>query len=144
MALSCAEAEPIDWAHRLPAAGAAVIGVVESVTHAETDAYVAELTIRVRATEYLQGRLPAALEYSTANFGAWGPYYEIGPEIAIPIEDGEVTDGQMNICGPWFSPDELRVAAADYSITPDVEPRTLDQLVSLLNRLLQLVFGWFG
>lgn len=142
-ALSCAPPEPIDWSNRLPTADAAVIGVIESVGEVVGDSDVSSLLVRVRVTEYLHGRSSATLEYGAANFEPWGPYYEVGQEIAIVIEDGVVTDGQMNLCGPWFSPEELRQAAADLSPTIITGPTPIEQLLGFLERLLSLLFGWY-
>ena len=66
----------------------------------------------------------------------------MGEEIAILIQDGEVSDGQMNICGPWFSPDDLRQAAADFGGVDDAQTTFLDRVLSLVETLLQLLFGW--
>lgn len=143
-ALSCAPPEPIDWSTRLPAAGGAVIGIVESVEVINRIDYQSDLLLQVRVTEYLHGRAPATIEYTTPNFDSWGPYYEVGQEIAIVIENGQVRDGQMNLCGPWFSPEELRQAADDYGSPIDVEPTPFDELLRFLERLLRLLFGWYS
>lgn len=141
-ALSCAEPAPIDWSVRLPATSAAVVGIVEKVELVEGDEYASNLALRVRVTEYLHGRAPATIEYTTPNFDPWGPYYEVGREIAIVIEDGEVTDGQMQICGPWFGPEELRQAAADHGTGVDVQPLSFHRLLGLLERLFEILFHW--
>ena len=141
-ALSCVEPEPIDWSTRLPASDGAVIGVVESVEAIGGDGFDGELALRVRVIEYLHGRVPALLEYTTSNFDPWGPYYEVGEEIAVLIEGGDVSDGQMNICGPWFSPDDLRQAAADFAGIDDVRTTFLERVLALIETLLHLLFGW--
>ena len=141
-ALSCVEPEPIDWSTRLPESDVGVIGVVESVEAIGGNGSDGELALQVRVTEYLHGRAPELLEYTTPNFDSWGPYYEVGEEIAILIEGGEVFDGQMNICGPWFSPDDLRQAAADFGGIDDVQTTFLERVLSLIETLLRLLFGW--
>jgi hypothetical protein len=141
-ALSCAEPEPIDWSTRLRASDGAAIGVVEMVEAIGGNGLDGQLALRVRVAEYLHGRAPELLEYATPNFDPWGPYYEVGEEIAILIEDGEVSDGQMNICGPWFSPDDLRQAAADFGGVDDAQTTFLDRVFSLIETLMHLLFGW--
>lgn len=139
--LSCAEPEPIDWSTRLPASDGAVVGVVESVKVIDSDGFSGGLALRVRVTEYLHGRAPALLEYTTPNFDPWGPYYEVGDEIAIVIEDGVVSDGRMNICGPWFNPEDLRQAFADFGGVDDVQQTWWDRALSFIETLLNLLFG---
>ena len=140
-ALSCVEPEPIDWSTRLPTSDGGVIGVVERVDAIGGNGFDGQIALRVRVTEYLYGRAPELLEYTTPNFDPWGPYYEVGEEIAILIEGGEFSDGQMNICGPWFSPDDLRQAAADFGGIDDVQTTFLDQVLSLIETFLHLLFG---
>jgi hypothetical protein len=48
----------------------------------------------------------------------------------------------MNICGPWFSPDDLRQAAADFVGVDDAQTTFLDRVLSLIETLLHLLFGW--
>lgn len=138
MALSCIESEPIDWSERFPKSKAAVIGVIEEVEPIDGDHTLGELMLRVRVSEVLHGNVPKILEYTTPNFDPWGPYYEVGEEIAIVIENGEVSDGKQNICGPWFSPDELRAAASQFGTE---EPTTLlDRILAVLFELIRLLF----
>ena len=139
-ALSCVEPEPIDWSTKLPAADGAAIGVVERVDTAG-DGFDGSLSLTVRVTEHLHGDSLAVLEYTTPNFDPWGPYYEVGQEIAVLIEDGEVVDGQMSLCGPWFGPDELRTAAADYGDVEVFEPTLFERLLTFVETLLRLLFG---
>ena len=141
-ALSCAPPEPIDWSTRLPASQAALIGVIESVDEVDGDSLQMSFFLRVRVIEYLHGRAPAVIEYLAPNHDPWGPYYEVGQEIAVVIEDGEVTDGQMHICGPWFSPEELRDAATDHGSPPPPPASPLDRILELLERFFRLLFGW--
>lgn len=141
VALSCAEPEPIDWSVRLPAAEAAAIGVIEKIELIDGYYFDAGISLRVRVTERLHGHAPEILEYTTPNFNPWGPYYALAEEIAIVIEDGEISDGQQNICGPWFSPEELRAAAAEFGQVDDVRPTLLDRILSLIEDLLRLLFG---
>lgn len=139
-ALSCAEPEPIDWSTRLPAADGAVIGVVERV-EATGSGFDGDLALTVRVTRLLHGRASAVLEYTTPNFEPWGPYYEVGHEIAVLIENGEVVDGQMSLCGPWFSPDDLRTAAAEYCDVDTFAPSALDRVLSLVGSFRRLLLG---
>lgn len=140
-ALSCVEPEPIDWSVRLPRSDAAVIGVVENVKLIAADEVLGELSLRVRVTEILHGTAPKMLEYTTPDFEPWGPYYEMGEELAVVIENGEVSDGKQSICGPWFSPDELRAAANQFGPGDD-EPATLfDRILALILELIRLLFG---
>lgn len=140
--LSCAEPEPVDWSTRLPAADASAIGVIESIKEVAHDEYARELVLQVRVSERLHGRTTPTIEYSVPHFDPWGPYYEVGQEIAIVIEDGVVTDGQMHICGPWFTPDELRQAADDYGPVDTQPPTTLGYLRLLLARMLRTLLHW--
>ena len=96
--------------------------------------------VRLRVTELLHGQAPASLEYSTPNFHPWGPYYEVGQEIAILVEGGQVSDGVMNLCGPWFGPEELRAAAAEHG-TPQVESPLLERLLNFVSLIFRLVLG---
>ncbi len=141
MALSCIEPEPIDWSVRLPASDAAVIGVIEDVERIHADEALGDLSLRVRVTELLHGTAPEVLKYTTANFDPWGPYYEVGQEVAIVIENGEVSDGEQNICGPWFSPDELRAAAAQFGPGEDEPATLLDRILAMLFQLIRLLLG---
>ena len=140
--LSCAEPEPVDWPTRLPAAEASAIGVIESIKEVAHDEYARGLLLEVRVTERLHGRTTPTIEYTVPYFDPWGPYYEVGQEIAIVIEDGVVTDGQMHICGPWFTPDELRQAADNYVPGTDRPPTTPGYLRLLLERIIRIFFHW--
>ncbi|MDH3607284.1 MAG: hypothetical protein OER12_09855 [Acidimicrobiia bacterium] len=140
--LSCAEPEPVDWSTRLPAADASAIGVLESVKEVEGDEYERVLLLQVRVTERLGGRTTSVIEYSVPYFDPWGPHYEVGKEIAIVIENGVIADGQMHICGPWFTPDELRQAADDYGPAIDPAPSTSRYLHVLLERIIRLLLHW--
>lgn len=140
-ALSCIEPEPIDWSVRLPASDAAVIGVIEDVHLIDAGNALGDLSLRVRVTESLHGTAPEVLAYTTPNFDPWGPYYKVGDELAIVIENGEVSDGEQNICGPWFSPDDLRVAAQQFGSGEDEAATLLDRIVAVLIELLRILFG---
>ncbi len=140
--LSCAEPEPVDWSTRLPAADASMIGFLESVKEVEGDEYAPGLLLQVRVTEHLSGRTTSVLEYRVPYFDPWGPNYEVGQEIAIVVENGVITDGQMHICGPWFTPDELRQAADDYGPAVDPTPPTIGYLRLLLDRIIRLLVYW--
>ena len=143
-ALTCMEPDPIDWSTRLPAADAALIGVVQSVEEIEDETLAGQLAIRVRVIEVLHGRAPRTLEYTTSHLGVWGPFYEVGQELAVVIEDGKVSDGQMEICGPWYGPDELRQAASDYGVPTPRHMTVSDLIIRLVERLLQSLFAWYG
>ena len=140
--LSCAEQEPVDWSKRLPAADAAAIGVVESVKEFVSDGDGRGFLLEVRVTERLHGRIGSSLDYTVSNFDPWGPYYEVGQEIAIVIEDDVVTDGVMHLCGPWFTPDELRQAAADLGLTVENPSTAFDRFLRLFHRILRNLFSW--
>lgn len=146
-ALTCMEPDPIEWSTRLPAADAALIGVVESVEEIEeieAETFAGQLAIRVRVIELLHGRAPGILEYTTSHLGVWGPFYEVGQELAVVIDDGVVSDGQMDICGPWYGPEELRYAASEYGVPAPPFMTVSDFIVRLFERLLQSLFAWYG
>lgn len=140
--LSCAEPDPVDWSTRLPAADASAIGVIESIKEVPHDEYARGLLLEVRITERLHGRTDPTIGYTVPSFDPWGPHYELDQEIAIVIEEGVVTDGQMHICGPWFTPDELRRAADDYGPTDPPPPTTLSYIRLLLERILRTLLPW--
>ncbi|MGI9608970.1 MAG: hypothetical protein ACR2NL_01615 [Acidimicrobiia bacterium] len=142
-ALSCAQPDPIDWSSRLPASDAALIAVVESVEETGSETVYGELAIRVRVAELLHGRAPGILEFTRNHLNPWGPFYEVGQEVAIVIEDGVVNDGQMNLCGPWYQPDELRQAASAFGTPAPPQVTVYDLVVRLLERFLQSLLGWY-
>ena len=117
-ALSCMLPDPIDWEERYPRLDAALIVEIDSVREATDATYGGSLTISATVHELLKGRVGERIEYSVSSLNPWGPYYEVGDRIAVVSEDGVISDGRQNICGPWFEPDELRRAAELYGDSP--------------------------
>lgn len=142
-ALSCMEPEPVDWSHRFPLVEAAMIGVVDTVESVTTDRVGGGLVLEVHITEVLHGRAPAVATYTVESFDPWGPYYEIGQELAIVVEDGRYVDGNQALCGPWFGAEELRAAAAEYGGTPDQPLGSVAFARLLVEQLLRLFVPWF-
>lgn len=124
-ALSCAQPQPIDWEVRFPAVDAALIVEVTGVEEIADESYAGSLQISAVVRETLKGMSGRELTYTVPSLKPWGPYYGIGDEIAVIIENGTVTDGRQKICGPWFGPEELRQAAERYGsvVDPTPEPK---------------------
>lgn len=142
-ALSCIQPEPIDWSERFPQVEAAAVGVVESVKEVATDDFFEALLLEVRITETLHGRIPSTVEYAVSNFNPWGPYYEVGQELAIVVENGRYVDGNQELCGPWFGPHELRSAAAEFGGTPEQPIGSADFVRRIVEHILRLFVPWF-
>ncbi|NNL48307.1 MAG: hypothetical protein HKO76_08070 [Acidimicrobiia bacterium] len=117
-ALSCMPPDPIDWEEWYPRLDAALVVEIDSVKETTAGTYAGSLTISATVRELLKGRVGERIEYSVPSLNPWGPYYEVGDRIAVVSEDGVISDGRQNICGPWFEPDELRRAAELYGDSP--------------------------
>ena len=118
-ALSCMPPDPIDWEERFPRLDAALIVQVEAVKEIADGTHAGSLEISAVTVEVLKGNAGERLSYVVPSLSPWGPYYEVGAEVAAIIENGHISDGRQNICGPWFEPSELRRAAEQYG---DLDP----------------------
>ena len=145
-ALSCAIVDPLDMKAAIAQADAAAIGTVTSISSVTDDGWgTAELTVKVN--EVFKGSVSGRLTLDR-EITVWGPFYEEGQELALVVNDGVVRDGQDSLCGPFFSPADMREAGGEPTIVvgephPGPEPTGWNMfgLLSGLFDLLRFLFS---
>lgn len=140
-ALSCAPPEPFDMEAGIAAADAAAIGTITSISAGgATDLGGEELVLTIEVSNVFKGTVSSRLTLDRAT-SIWGPYYEEGQELALLVTDGVVQDGQNSLCGPYFSPAEMRAAGGDPT-EPAPQAWSIFQLLrNLLFDLVSVLLG---
>jgi len=130
--LSCEELEPFDMAAAIAGADAAAVG---TITHIRTDDPTewgdAHLTLTVEISEVYKGRFAptVVIERETS---VWGPHYEVGQELALLVTGGDIDDGANSLCGPFYSPSDMRAAGGE-----PTSPGWMGWLLRILHGLLR-------
>jgi len=146
-ALSCEEPQPFDMGRAISFADAAAIGVITSLSAVGDEGWE-EVTLTVQVDEVFKGTAPTRVVLERHET-VWGPFYEEGQELALLIHNDVVSDGQQELCGPFFSPADMRQAGGEPTIAvgephplPEPQPNPwnmfgfLDGLFDLLRFIL--------
>lgn len=143
-ALSCAPPNSFNLADLLIEVPVAAVGTITSISSSNEEEWGdAELLLTVEVSEVYKGVVPPRLRlprYTTV----WGPFYEEGQEIALVQQDGVMRDGEQELCGPWFTADEMRDAADELGLEAAVPQAPGGFLAALVAALMGILRGLFG
>ena len=139
-ALSCAPPEPIDMEARIAAADAAAVGTITAISSSgDNDLGGNELLLTVEVSAVFKGTVRPQLTVLRST-SIWGPYYEVGEELALLITDGVVGDGKNSLCGPYFYPAEMRAAGGEPT-SPEPHGWQVFNIFKTLLDILAMLFG---
>lgn len=138
VALSCAEPEPFDMAAAVEVADGAAVGTVVSIIALNrTDHGDADLFLTVEIDRIFKGEFPRRV-FVHREVSVWGPFYDVGHELALLNNEGVIDDGHNSLCGPFYS-NELMEREAGEGRLVEHGPRSMRDRLAELIRLLELM-----
>lgn len=143
-ALSCAPPNSFNLADVVLEARVAAVGTITSISSSNEEEWGdAELLLTVEVSEVYKGVVPRWLRLHR-DTTVWGPFYEEGQEIALVQQGGVMQDGQQELCGPWFTADELRDTARAVGLEAAAPEAPGGFLSAFLAAVMAILRGLFG